>query len=72
MKSKTKNALIFGGFIFFNSSITMVLTKETFNSKDFIIDIFSALAVAIVSGYFLGFVLKGSFGWKNKKGEITK
>ncbi|MEO6893542.1 MAG: hypothetical protein ABI136_00835 [Ginsengibacter sp.] len=72
MKSKTKSALIFGGFIFFNSSITMFFTTETFNSKDFIINILSAFAVAIVLGYLFGFVLKASFGWKNKKEDIRK
>lgn len=69
MKSKTKNALIFGGFILLNSLIGTILSGERIFTK---INSFSLLIVAVAGGYIFGFILKGSFGWKNKKEEITE
>ena len=69
MKIKMKDALIFGGFVFLNSLLASILTGEPFFTK---VGIISALIIAVAFGYIFGFVLKGSFGWKNKKEEITK
>jgi len=67
MKSKMKNALIFAGFIILTSIITFILLGEAFFTKE---NIISILIVAIACGYIFGFLLKGSFGWKNKNDDI--
>ncbi|MEO8853154.1 MAG: hypothetical protein ABI359_05215 [Ginsengibacter sp.] len=67
MKSKMKNALIFGGFILLNFFIGAILTGERSFTKT---NIFSSLIVTVVFSYIFGFILKGSFGWKNKNDDI--
>ncbi|MEO8819368.1 MAG: hypothetical protein ABI267_02500 [Ginsengibacter sp.] len=69
MKRKTKSALIFGSFLLFNSLIDIIISKEDFFTRG---NIISTLLEAIVGGYLFAFVLKGSFGWKNKKEEIRE
>lgn len=67
MTRKTKNALIFGGFIMLNSIIDIIFSKDDFFTRG---NIISTLIVAVAGGYIFGLILKGSFGWKNKKEEI--
>lgn len=72
MKIKMKNALIFGGFILLNSLVADAILDKGLFSKNFVSNIISVLIVAVAGGYIFGFILKGSFGWKNKKEEIKK
>jgi hypothetical protein len=69
MKSKTKNALLFGGLILFNCIVVIILTEDNSFSGN---NIISTLIASVAGGYIFGFILKGSFEWKNKKKEINK
>ena len=69
MNPKTKNALIFGGLMMLNLLIIPIFFEEDFYSKKFITNIIISLIVALAGGYIFGFILKGSFGWKNKYNE---
>ena len=69
MSPKMKNALLFGGLLELNFVIIPIFLEENFFSKISFTHIISFSLVALAGGYIFGFILKGSFGWKNKYKE---
>lgn len=66
MTPRIKNALIFGILIMVNSLVTYLFIENNPSPRKVIINISITLIVAIIGAYIFGFVLKGSFGWKNE------